>query len=234
MKKIFVIVASVLFSATCMAKVSFGPVIGLNLSNLNYKFAGEKIDTKMKVGFHVGGVANLSFGNHLSVMPGILFSVKGAKYTEDETTVVGPVTTTYEDKSTLSLNYIEVPVNVVYMTGEPGTGRFMVFAGPYVAYCVSGKNKYESTTTTTTGTKTDVQTESGDDKIEIGSDEAKDQIKPLDFGFNVGVGYTLPMGVFVKAQYGMGLMNIMTGGDSDYSIKNTCFGLTAGILLGGK
>lgn len=114
-----------------------------------------------------------------------------------------------------SLSYIEIPVNLGYSIASTG---IFITAGPYLGYAVGGKFK--------------VGDES--ENIKFGSDETKDDLKPMDLGINVGAGYQLPLGIFVKAQYGIGLANLAPGGNSDNSIKNSVIGITVGMLFGGK
>jgi hypothetical protein len=205
MKKVVTLCSIVCLALGAKAQTSFGPMLGLNLSNANTKVFGDKIDTKMKIGFHVGAIANIAIGDHFSIMPGVLYSGKGAKIDDVD--------------ATASLNYIEVPINVAYWFGQPDGGRFFIQAGPYLGYCLGGKAKIDGM---------------DDETFKIGNDEMEDDFKALDFGVNLGLGYKLPMGLFAKAQYGLGLANILPGGDSDNSWKNSNISISVGWLFGGK
>jgi len=103
----------------------------------------------------------------------------------------------------LNLSYLEIPVNVVYAVGESGLA---LHAGPYLGMLMSAKAK-------------DV--------------DMKDMYKSMDFGLNVGASYNLPMGLMVRAQYGMGLADINNKdkSGSDKKLSNSCIGITIGYTL---
>jgi hypothetical protein len=105
---------------------SFGIRAGVNFQNLNGKnVTGEKLDYKMKTGFHAGVTADIPVAPDYYVQPGLLFSTKGAKLSND--TKVG-------------LSYIELPINFLY---KPvlADGRLLLGFGPYAAFAVDGKYK---------------------------------------------------------------------------------------------
>lgn len=203
--------ATMTIAAKAQMSVRFAPEVGLNFTNMNMEISDEKIDTKFKPGLKIGAVVDLGIAKKLSIQPGVFFTTKGTKV-DDE---LGPL----EVKYTRNTSNIEVPVNVVYHFGEGiGDGLF-VQAGPYVGYAIGGKDKSDI--------------DGVDDvDLEIGSDEVEDDLKPLDFGFNVGVGYQIPMGLFARVQYGMGLANLSP--QDNTSQKNWGFGLSVGYFFGGK
>jgi len=218
MKKIVLIIACGFgLSAASQAQVMFAPAAGLSLSNAFYKAGSDdKENTKIEPGFHVGGLVAIPITNNISFMPGVFFNQKGFKYYNDNVPLIGKVDENFH------LSTIEVPVNIAYMSGEPGTGRFMAHIGPYVGYNVSGKIKYENQ---------NVLLQNRD--LEIGDDKTKDDIKPLEIGANAGVGYMLPMGLFGRFDYHHGLNNLIPGGDSKNSYKNQTFMITFGYFFGG-
>lgn len=116
-------------------------------------------------------------------------------------------------KATTSLNYLEIPINAGYTFGSSG---FSVLAGPYIGYAIGGTFKDDA----------------GSESLKIGSDEATDDFKALDFGLNVGAMYQLPMGVFAKLQYGIGFADIAPS--SFANVKNTNIAISVGMLFGGK
>ncbi|RYZ54789.1 MAG: PorT family protein [Sphingobacteriales bacterium] len=189
MKKLIVCLAcfaSLAFTSNAQTKIS--PIVGVNLANLG----GDVEDADGKTGAHLGVLFNFGLGESISVQPGILYSMKGA-----------------ED---LSLNYIEVPINLVYKLPM----GLMFHAGPYLGYAISGKMDFGGVEV--------------DDIFEEGG------FKRLDYGFNLGAGYQLPMGLFFRAQYGLGLANIGDKflGLDDYKISNRVIGISVGYTLGGR
>lgn len=95
-----------------------------------------------------GAVAEVRFGK-LAVQPAVLFSQKGVDQhltVTSQTTTSGsfPTTTTTSDEfHTISRpNYLEIPINVVFtFKGDHG---FQLFAGPYVAFGLGGRDEYET------------------------------------------------------------------------------------------
>src|SRR5690606_28787965 len=99
MKKITTLLVAILFvtSGSLFAQAGESKVgfkAGLNLAN----FHGDDVeDTKMKMGFHVGGFVTVPFGN-IAFQPELLISTRGAKYDSDDF-----------DAST-NLMYVDVPL----------------------------------------------------------------------------------------------------------------------------
>src|SRR5690554_5366348 len=160
MKKFITLIACFsAFAFTGNSQITFGPMAGLNMSNIS-----GMTNSKMKMGFHIGGVAKMNFGNFY-VMPGVLFSGKGTKQE------AGAL------KTTTSVSYLEIPINVGYSFGESG---FSIIAGPYLGFGIGGKIKHE-------GGGASIS-----ENIKFGSD-ANSHMKGMDFGVNVGAMYQLPM-----------------------------------------
>lgn len=126
MKIISMVAAGLLLTQVTMAqnKTSFGLRGGVNFQNLNGKTSdGDRIDGKLRTGFHIGANAEIPVGVDFYLQPGLLFSMKGAKE---------------KDIPEASISYIEVPVNFVYKP-DLGTGRMLLGFGPYLGIGVGGK-----------------------------------------------------------------------------------------------
>jgi hypothetical protein len=161
----------------------------------------------MIVGFHAGVITEISFTESLKFQPGILFSTKGSQY---ELTFLGE---TFDYSITPGV--IEVPVNVFYSYGK-GPVKLNLFAGPYVAYGITGKTK--------------INGESSD--ILYGS-TTDDDMKPFDFGLNFGAGVSIN-GFLISAQYGFSLLNLAPDGTGDTDMKNKVIGISVGYMFGGE
>ncbi|WP_019947575.1 porin family protein [Hymenobacter aerophilus] len=190
------------------AQVTVGPRVGLNLANVSYKTddKDDEPDTKLLISPQAGITLNAAFGN-LALQPSLLFSQKGFKVKESDN--VGPAS--YEIESNTRLNYLELPVNLVYTTG--GTEGFQVFAGPYIGVGLGGKQK---STYTVSGPGID---ESGSEttKIKFAGKEKDNSddfyINQPDYGFNGGIGYKKGP---IQAQLGYSLgLNTLVSKDSD-------------------
>jgi Outer membrane protein beta-barrel domain len=182
------------------AQIKFGPEAGVNLSTMTLKTMGLSIDPKTLVGFHVGGVFDIPLKGSLSLQPAILYSSKGSKFS------VGG-----EDMS-IAPGFIEVPVNLAY-SFEAGTVKFFVFAGPYLAYGISGKYKSGGV----------------EESIKYGSGDNYD-LKPFDLGLNLGAGLNIN-NFLVTAQYGLGLTNLSPSSSVDLEMKNKVIGISVAYLF---
>ena len=117
--KLTLIVVALTVSLFANAQVKFGPIAGVNLANIG---GDESSENAMKIGFHVGGIVEISVNDNFMVAPGIIYSIKGA---QDKT----------NSDFKVNLNYLEIPVNAKYKL-ESGLN---FFAGPYIGILMSAK-----------------------------------------------------------------------------------------------
>lgn len=108
----------------------------------------------------------------------------------------------------LNLGYINVPLMLQYTNSG-----FFAEAGPQIGFLLTAKAKYSD----------------GTDTEEIDFD---DQVKNIDFGINLGLGYTTNSGVGFNARYNFGMSNIADDSDSD--IKNRVFSVGLHYIIGKK
>ncbi|GGE96038.1 porin family protein [Hymenobacter cavernae] len=229
------LIAGLLLSAGAVsAQVSFGPRVGLNVSKISYelseatKKAGiKKPDSKLVFGPQIGLAVNAQFGN-LALQPAILFTMKGDKLESGGSSL----TSSYKNEETLRLRYAEIPVSLVYSTNG-AKGGFQVFAGPYVAFGLSGTVKGKSTYTYSAQTGTD----SYKDDVKFASKEGssnKYYVRGLDAGANLGIGYKVD-GTQIQLSYGLGLSNLTpdnsAGNGSEDKVRNRVVQLTFGYFF---
>ncbi len=128
MKKItLTLLGLVAFSTSALAQqeVKFGPKAGVNFANLS-----GVDDSEMKIGFHVGAVAEIKFNDKFSIQPEIIYSSQGAKYT----TALIPNGTV---ESKINNDYVNVPIMAKYYIVE----GFSAELGPYVGFLVKSEGK---------------------------------------------------------------------------------------------
>jgi hypothetical protein len=117
------------------------------------------------------------------------------------------------------LNYLELPVNLLYkIQVAPGT-KIYAGGGPYLGYGLSG---------TTINHLTGSQTSDYTGGVKFGSDEAKDDYKALDYGVNFTAGVELLKHFTIDLNYGLGLKNISW---SPGSAENRSLALSVGYLF---
>lgn len=183
-------------------KMSFAVIGGINFQNLNGKDAsGASLENDMILGYHAGVNLQIPIAPEFYFQPGLLYSLKGAKNTY---TFLG------EDYvSTTKINYIELPLNLVYKA-LLGKGYVMLGFGPYMAYGIGGKSKLEGGSVTI---------------------EEDLNFKKFDAGANIFAGYEMSSGMFLQLDTQFGMLNInpeSTDANDKSTTKNTGFGLSLG------
>lgn len=196
------------------SKMSFGILVGANYQNLNGKaYNGDKLTNDMLMGFHAGVNVQIPIAPEFYFQPGVLFSMKGAKNKSTAST------------STTKINYIEVPLNLVYK-GALGNGFVMLGFGPYLGYGISGSVKTEGSSI---ALNQDIKFKS---VVETGDNLLVPYLKAFDAGANIFAGYEMANGIFLQLDTQFGMLNINPEykgfPDDKSSTKNTGFGLSLG------
>jgi hypothetical protein len=194
--------------------IHFGILGGGSLQTLTgTDYWGVKLDNKLNPGFHGGGNVILSVFQDFWLQPGVLFSIKGAR----QNIITDDIT------KTVSLSYIEVPINLLYRP-QFGNGHLLIGVGPYGGYGVFGKERVK-TGTVTTELKVKYLTDA--------SEEPTTYVyyRALDAGANIFFGYEFYNGIFLQLNGQMGLLKV----NCDYGLpndktskKNIGFGLSVG------
>jgi hypothetical protein len=187
----------------------FGFSAGATLGSQSTKASGITINSDSKAGFTIGVMSDVSISESFSFQPGLNFTQKGGKFDLSDFGIPGA-----SGDATYNLNYVEVPLNVVFKANA-GNGKFFFGAGPSLGFGVSGKLKAGS----------------DEEDVNFGSD-SQDDLKPFDFGGNVLAGYELSNGLFFALNYNTTLNNLST--ENDITTRNRYFGIRIGYLLGGK
>lgn len=206
MKKLILSLTAVsLFATASNAQLAIAPELGLNLANMAFKTPSVTLNTSMKVGLAVGGVVDLGITDNIYFQPGIFYLMNGCNYTG----------------GSYNVSTLQIPLNFEYKFGKDGGTRFFVGVGPYLGYNVGGKVKDDQL---------------GSSSLKIGSAKADangpgDDLKALDLGFGVNVGYLLTSGFYARAHYQMGLVNLDPNGDSNNTVTTSAVGITIGYYL---
>ncbi len=222
--------ALLLIGVAAQAQISIGPRLGFNAANVD--FGAKDYDApnlKTKLGSQIGVALNAQFGN-LALQPAIIYSRKG--FLVDRSVADGD--STWDMKSNIRLNYIEIPVHLVY-TGGGNTG-FQVFAGPYIGLGLDGNIDWESRIT-----KPNVSTSSNREiDVNFASKQGPDDkmyFRRFDLGANAGIGYKAgPIQTQLGYGYGFGFSNLVTKGFYDEEpkdkIRNRVVQLSVAYLVG--
>ncbi len=112
--------------------------------------------------------------------------------------------TKYDDAGTdidFTLYYLNIPVMAKYYLAD----GFSLEAGPQIGFLLSAKAKFYGQTV-----------------------DLNDVFKPIDFGFNVGVGYDVIDSIVIGARYGFGLYNINDDPEDYSGIRNSNIAVSVG------
>jgi hypothetical protein len=207
MKKLLITLCIAALSSAAFAQtIDFGIKAGLNLSNQTLSGAGQSMYSKNLTGFNVGGIMDLGLGD-FSIQPGIFFTTKGY-----ESNPIPLYSGTGQNGGTdkIKLDYIQVPVNLLYHIHIVPGLKFYLGGGPYLGYGVSGK---------VTG---------GGESADIHFSKITDgfSYKNPDFGVNFIAGFEIEKRILLDASYGLGLSNIT------YSPTATMHNRVRGISVG--
>jgi hypothetical protein len=208
--KLLYVCLFILFSTALVAQktgTTFAVLGGVNLQTFNGKnLIGTKLSNDMITGFHIGANAQIPIVPEFYFQPGLMFSTKGYKNTENNIT------------NNLNISYIEVPLNFVYK-GALGNGFIFIGLGPYIGYGVAGKSSPEPNVKFT-------------NVVEVTDPITDVYVKPFDAGANILVGYEMASGLFLQLNSQLGLIGIYPENrlnPSDATVwKNTGFGLSLG------
>lgn len=206
MKKVFLTMAALFaFGFANAQDVKFGAKAGLNLSMLSG-------GSDSKVGFHVGGVAEIKFNDKVSLQPELMFSTEGGKNSYNGN--LGGTYYTYNQE--IKLNKIIMPVMFKYYV----IPNLSLELGPQLDYIVSGKSNsvlfapdfnqkltedadMNDTNSNIVLTESDGTTTSTPVTHDFG-------FKKLNFGINFGAGYQLASGLFFQGRYNLGLTDFVS------------------------
>jgi hypothetical protein len=213
------ILTFLLATATTIAfsqTINFGIKAGVNLSTLPQSGLPYQVDNKNLTGYHAGIIADLGFQN-FSIQPALFFITKGSSYPG---IVANNTGNTAKVTTTIKLNYLELPVNLLYkLQATPGV-KVYFGGGPYLGYGLSGTWKYPNPT----GPIGSYSYKS----MSFGTDTLRDYKNP-DYGFNFITGVELKKRFTIDLNYSLGLGNI--GWDQVAKIRNRSMGLSVGYLF---
>jgi hypothetical protein len=186
------------------AQIKPGYIFGLNLSTITLKSNSISTNPSMPAGIHLGVFLEIPVRGNFTFQPALVFSAKGADYAIDSVDI------------SMAPTYMEVPLIAVYSFGSDAV-KISLFAGPYFAGGIGGYKIVSG------GPLQDLNFGSGEN----------DDLKFFDIGLNFGAGVNIG-GLFISAQYGIGLANISPGTTDDLEMKNKVIGISISSLFAAK
>ncbi|NPD90971.1 porin family protein [Xylanibacter muris] len=179
--------------------ITFGIRAGLNMANMSASEDGVSASPESRTSFHVGVIADIPLMQSLYIQSGLFFQNKGYKFDDEE-------------KETAKPMYLEIPILASYRYNFSDAIQLQINAGPYFAYGIGGKVKYEYN-----GRSTE------DDFFGSYDDEDCAGYKRFDCGLQFGAGVTFSNHYYLGFAYQLGLTNIKdlpSSYEGDFSVKN--------------
>jgi outer membrane protein OmpA-like peptidoglycan-associated protein len=187
-------------------------------------------------GVHFGFMADLPFSStsHFYFQPSVLFYNKGRNYKSHpaDTTVVfkrsqltdSIVNTVYYQTRKYFINYIDIPINIVYKFRLNKKASFMIGGGPYISLFYNGVDK-----------KVDVISGVGfvsQENSDLPVGNGRGQYSTLDYGVNGLAGFEFGR-VILTVNYSRGLKDFYQPADyTATNYKHEVMGATLGIFFG--
>ena len=205
MKKLLLLALICCSTIICFAQTTkFGIIGGLNESTIREPyinngaaaFKNESVSLSALTGFNAGVFAEFKY-KKISVLPELLYTVKGSNFTE---VIPSNGSFAFRGNGKVTINYLELPINVLYNI-PVRSYTFFIGGGPYIAYGINGKAKSSNTVTindATTNTSTEKNVNFGN-----GSTDYKNP----DYGLNASGGVTFKDGIMFNLKYAYGLHN---------------------------
>jgi len=205
-----------LAAVTASAQTSFGVKAGGNMSFFNYKIEEGSQNVKWngsRVGFQVGGVAQIGIAENFAIQPELLFMMKGVNKMDVEE--LGDV------KLNIKTFTIDMPITFIYRTNG-----FFGGIGPNLSFGLSSKMKVDGND----DVEYDLYDKDADGEVSIFSQ------KRFEAGANILAGYKLKNGLSFSLNFVKGLTNLSEYNDDleDASIKtkSSYIGLSVGDFFG--
>lgn len=186
MKKFLMTAVLGMFALAGFSQVKWDAKVGMNFSNVT-----KYDDAKALPGFQLGVGMDYGFSESWSLQSGLLISSKGYKYKED--VKVRPI-------------YLDIPILAAYKFNISDNTKFVINAGPYLAFGLGGKAK--------------------DDNFDLKlfkSDEG--DWKRFDLGIQYGIGLELSDRYLINLTGQNGFISPVDGGDDP---KNMTFTIGVG------
>lgn len=211
MKKISLLLLTILSFASNAQEMKYGAKIGLNISS----FKGDSDANKTLKGPQIGGILEIKLIEKFYIQPEILFSMQGARMEYGET----DQNDYYEERVKAKLNYLNIPVSIKYNVYD----KFTLLAGPQIGMLLSAKEEYN-------------YRGSFNGVIESISENSniKNNLNPIAFSFNLGASYGFLDNFFIDARYNIGLSNISKMEDDfgdTINLKNNVIQFSLGYLF---
>ena len=125
MKKFLMTAVLGMFALAGFSQVKWDARVGMNFSNMT-----KDSEAKALPGFNLGVGMDYGFSENWSLQSGLMISSKGWKYKEEG------------EKMTFRPIYLDIPILAAYKFNISDNTKFVINAGPYLAFGLGGIAKY--------------------------------------------------------------------------------------------
>jgi len=224
-KPILFLLTALFFYLSSVAQVRVGILAGPNSSSVIESnnlpnWNSLKGNFKSRLGIHAGFQADIPVSGKLYFQPGVQYSAKGRKYAQSYDSTSSD---TAWHNAIQYVNYIEAPLNLVLKFPLGKNVKFVIGAGPYIAFFFNGKENNEVSYTNGDFTTNEVK------DLPVGNGPGK--YKTFDYGINGLAGLEIGR-VFLTANYSRGLSDFYKSADYDGNFKHQVIGGTLGVYIG--
>jgi outer membrane protein OmpA-like peptidoglycan-associated protein len=171
-------------------------------------------------GFHFGVQVEIPLGasQRWFLQPALIYQPKGRKFFKFYDSTAASISDTVSYSNNFFTNYIEIPFNVTYKLPFGKKSRFIVSAGPYMAFFYNGKSSRE--------TRSYISNKfmKNEEDLEVGN--AENKVKTLDFGLNARAGFEIGS-IYLTGFMSRGLGNFYTAayeGDFHHKVAGASVG----------
>lgn len=223
MKKLSFCFSLLLCAAAVQAQFNGALIIGPQASSVSPAFAYYSPDTVLRTGTQKGGIrlgilTHIPLSNRLQIQTGIIYSAKGSKEQQVFDENVSDVKTA---TTTLNVNYIDAPVNLLLKLPLKGKTNFLLGAGPQLSLFYTGN--YTHSLIDREGKFREIKNED----LPVG--KGNGQFRTVYASANALAGIEVGR-VFITANYAKGIGAFYQKGSEDFTL--TTMGATLGIHLG--
>ena len=193
MKKFLMTAVLGMFALAGFSQVKWDAKFGMNFSNMT-----KLDDAKALPGFNLGVGMDYGFSENWSLQSGLMISSKGYKYDKD---VLGA------DFKARPI-YLDIPILAAYKFNISDNTKFVINAGPYLAFGLGGKGKFDV---------------DGAEDIKVFKGE--EGMSRFDLGIQYGIGLELSDRYLINLTGQNGFISPVDGGDDP---KNMTFTIGVG------
>ncbi|HLS70378.1 MAG TPA: porin family protein [Chitinophagaceae bacterium] len=209
--------------------VKIGPELGATYSTMSQTHQSETYNSQYQMGFKLGVNIDVEINNDFYIQTGLYYKNGIGAHTsfEDRFSTGAGLPTSVYDRREYSVNAVHIPVYAMYKTGkEFDDSKFFVGAGPFIDINTGGRF-FQEYTRALNGVGI---AEKYDDVLRLGKGPDK-HFQRVNVGIAATLGYEFSFGLYIKADYGLGFLNMAPLADGNNKLYSHGGGLSIGFLL---